>query len=123
MVLDTVSAPYDVAFLVSTLEVEASFILLGRVGKPLELSALPLLFNRHAIEGSFIGGVPETQEILDFRAAHNIIPVYKVNGVQNVDKLFQAMIRGTSGDKRSVVDESPLVELIPVAFAQYTLKF
>jgi len=114
VVLDTVAAPHDVAKLVNTLRVGGTYVLLGAVGKPFEVSAFPLLFNRHAIEGSLIGGIPETQEMLDFCAEHKIVPEYQVIPAKEANAQFQALIGGTAAGNRCVIDMSTLKDMTPV---------
>ncbi|KAL3902563.1 MAG: hypothetical protein SGILL_010783 [Bacillariaceae sp.] len=111
VVLDTVSAPHDVGALASTLKVGGTYVLLGAVGKPFEVNAFNLLFNRHAIEGSLIGGIPETQEMLDFCAEHDIIPEYRVIDAKEANSQFKAMMEGSAGADRCVIDISTLQNL------------
>mmetsp|Transcript_46574 Transcript_46574/g.113442 ORF Transcript_46574/g.113442 Transcript_46574/m.113442 type:complete len:378 (-) Transcript_46574:119-1252(-) len=111
VVLDSVSAPHDIASLVGTLKVGGSYVLLGAVGKPFEISAFPLLFNRHSIEGSLIGGVPETQEMLDFCEKHDIVPEYRVINAADANEQFQKLMAGTASADRAVIDMSTLKQL------------
>jgi uncharacterized zinc-type alcohol dehydrogenase-like protein len=111
VVLDTVSAPHDVSGLVSTMKVGGTYVLLGAVGKPFEVSAFNLLFNRHSIEGSLIGGVPETQEMLDFCAKHNIVPEYRVINAKEANEQFKSLMDGTANPDRCVIDISTLRDL------------
>lgn len=111
VILDTVSAPHDVSALAGTLKVGGTCVLLGGVAKPFEISAFSLLFSRHAIEGSLIGGVPETQEMLDFCAAHNIIPEYEVIAAKDANAQFKALVGGTAGANRCVIDMATLKDL------------
>lgn len=104
VVLDSVSAPHDIAPLVNTLKVGGAYVLLGAVGKPFEISAFNLLFNRHSIEGSLIGGLPETQEMLDFCAEHGIEPEYRIIDAKDANEQFQAMMNGTASADRCVID-------------------
>lgn len=114
VILDTVAAPHDVGQLASTLRVGGTIVLLGAVGKPFEVSAFSLLFSRHSIEGSLIGGIPETQEMLDFCAAHDIVPEFEVISAKDADAQFKAMMEGTAGGNRRVIDMATLQELIVV---------
>jgi uncharacterized zinc-type alcohol dehydrogenase-like protein len=111
VVLDTVSSAHDIAKLVTSVNVGGTYVLLGGVPQPFEMSAMQLLFNRQAIEGSLIGGVPETQEMLDFCAKHGIIPDYAVIHAKDADAQFKALINGTAGASRAVIDMSTLKEL------------
>lgn len=111
VVLDTVAAPHDVASLVGTLKVGGTYVLLGGVPDPFSISAFPLLFNRHSIEGSLIGGIAETQEMLDFCAKHNVVPNFRVIHAKEADAHFHSMIEGTSGAERCVIDMSTLQDI------------
>jgi len=72
LVLDTVSSSHEVAPLVNTLKVGGTYILLGGVPQPFSISPFQMLFKSQRIEGSLIGGVPETQKMLSFCAANGI---------------------------------------------------
>lgn len=108
VVLDTVSAPHDIANVISILKVGGAWILLGAIGKPFEISAFQLLFSRYTIEGSLIGGIPETQEMLDFCAEHDIVPEYQVIDAKDANAQFQALINGTAAADRKVIDMATL---------------
>jgi uncharacterized zinc-type alcohol dehydrogenase-like protein len=111
LVLDTVSAPHDIATLASTVKVGGTYVLLGAVGIPFQVSAFALIMNQTAIEGSLIGGVPETQEMLDFCAKHNVVPEYEVIAAKDADAQFKAIMAGTSGADRKVIDMSTLKDM------------
>jgi alcohol dehydrogenase (NADP+) len=78
VILDTVSAAHDVAKLLPTLKVSGTYVCLGAVGTPMNVSPSMLLARNLRIMGSGVGGVPETQQMLDFCAKHNIQPEIKV---------------------------------------------
>ena len=85
-ILDAVSADHDINAYIQLLRRDGNVTLVGASPKPLAVSAFALLFGRHSLSGSVIGGIAETQEMLDFCGRHNItadveiIPVQKVNG-------------------------------------------
>jgi alcohol dehydrogenase (NADP+) len=111
VVLDSVSAPHDIGSLTSTLKVGGTYVVLGAVGKPFEISAMIIIFNRYAIEGSLVGGTPETQEMLDFCAKHNIVPEYRVIDAKDANRQFKALINGEANAVRCVIDISTLKNL------------
>lgn len=111
VVLDTVAAPHDISSMLSIMKVGGAYVLLGAVGKPFEISAMSLVFNRHSIEGSLIGGIPETQEMLDFCSEHNIVPEYRIIDAKEANDQFKAMINGESSADRCVLDISTLKNL------------
>jgi uncharacterized zinc-type alcohol dehydrogenase-like protein len=110
-IIDTVSESHGVAPIMGTLKVGGTMVLLGAIGKPFELSAFPLLFNNHSIEGSLVGGIPETKEMLEFCAKHNIVPDSKVIHAKDAAAQFKAMSDGTSDADRYVIDISTLKDL------------
>jgi len=71
-ILDTVSAKHDVQALVQLLDFEGTFCMVGAPSEPIDFSATTIIFNRPRITGSIIGGMKETQEMLDFCGKHNI---------------------------------------------------
>ena len=71
-ILDTVSAPHDLAQAMGMLKREGTLIMVGASERPLDLSVFPLIMRRRKILGSLIGGISETQEMLDHCGKHNI---------------------------------------------------
>jgi uncharacterized zinc-type alcohol dehydrogenase-like protein len=71
-ILDTVSADHDVNAYLNLLGWEGTMVLVGLPTTPMPISAFNLIFGNHGLVGSGIGGIPETQEMLDYCAAHNI---------------------------------------------------
>ncbi len=90
-ILDCVSADHDINAYLGLLKRNGTVTLVGAPGKPLQVAAFHLLFGRHRLTGSAIGGIRETQEMLDFCAEHNIsaeierIPIQQIN--QAYDRL------------------------------------
>lgn len=73
-IIDTVSAQHPLPPLLSLLKAHGKLVLVGAPEKPLELPAFPLIMGRKTVAGSMIGGLKETQEMIDFAAKHNILP-------------------------------------------------
>ncbi|CAA2985192.1 8-hydroxygeraniol dehydrogenase-like [Olea europaea subsp. europaea] len=71
-IIDTVSVAHPLLPLVNLLKPHSHLIMVGAAEKPLEVPMLPLIFGRKSISGSGIGGLKETQEMVDFAAKHNI---------------------------------------------------
>jgi alcohol dehydrogenase (NADP+) len=111
VVLDTISANHPVATLVNTLAVGGTYVLIGAVPKPFEISSLQMIFSRQSIEGSLIGGVPETQQMLDFCSEHKIVPEYRVIHAKEASAQFQAMTAGEADAQRAVIDVSTIKDL------------
>ena len=72
MVLDTVSAKHDVNAYLNVLGVDGSLVLVGLPNQPLEVGAFNVVNGRKSFSGSNIGGIAETQEMLEFCKEHNI---------------------------------------------------
>jgi alcohol dehydrogenase (NADP+) len=96
-ILDAVSADHDINALIGLLRRDGNLTLVGAPEKPLAVSAFSLLFGRKSLSGSPIGGIPETQEMLDFCGKHyltadvEVIPIQKVN--EAYDRLLKADVK------------------------------
>jgi uncharacterized zinc-type alcohol dehydrogenase-like protein len=96
-ILDAVSADHDINTLLGMLRRDGNLTLVGAPEKPLQVAAFGLLFGRRSLSGSPIGGIPETQEMLDFCGKHDItadvevIPIQKVN--EAYDRLLKADVK------------------------------
>ncbi|XP_010312669.1 8-hydroxygeraniol dehydrogenase-like [Solanum lycopersicum] len=84
-IIDTVSAEHPIAPLLSILKPHGKLVMVGLPPKPLELPVFPLLMGRKIMGGSIIGGMKETQEMLDFAAKHNITPQVEVISMDYVN--------------------------------------
>ena len=84
-ILDCVSADHDITAYLGMLTVDGNITLVGAPDKPLPVASFALIMGRKSLSGSVIGGIKETQEMLDFCGKHNItcdielIPVTKIN--------------------------------------------
>ncbi|KAH8519652.1 hypothetical protein H0E87_001174 [Populus deltoides] len=96
-IIDTVSAVHALAPLLSLLKTNGKLVTLGLPEKPLELPIFPLVLGRKLVGGSDIGGVKETQEMLDFCAKHNITSDVEVI---RMDQINTAMDRLAKSDVR-----------------------
>lgn len=90
MILDTVSAKHDVNVFLNLLKVDGSLVLVGLPNQPLEVGAFNIVNGRRSFSGSNIGGIAETQEVLDFCAKHGITADIELIGVQEVNTAFGA---------------------------------
>jgi uncharacterized zinc-type alcohol dehydrogenase-like protein len=111
VVIDTVSALHPIAPIVNTLKVGGAYVLLGGIAKPFELVAFSLIMGRYSVEGSLVGGMPETQEMLDFCSKHNVVPECKTIHAKEATAQFKALADGTAGAARAVIDMSTLKDL------------
>jgi len=93
-ILDTVSAPHDYNAYVNLLKTDGTMILVGAPDKPTPLEPFPLILHRRSIAGSVIGGIRETQEMLDFCATHKIESDIEVIPIQQVNEAYERVLRG-----------------------------
>jgi uncharacterized zinc-type alcohol dehydrogenase-like protein len=93
-VLDTVSGDHDVNQYLNVLRRDGRMTLVGAPEKPLGVSALNLLFGRKQLAGSIIGGVRETQEMLDFCAEHGITADIELIRIQDINAAYQRLLQG-----------------------------
>ncbi|KHN22840.1 Putative mannitol dehydrogenase [Glycine soja] len=77
-IIDTVSAVHPLLPLIGLLKSHGKIVMMGAPEKPLELPVFPLLDGRKIVAGSLIGGLKETQEMIDFAAKHNVKPDIEV---------------------------------------------
>jgi uncharacterized zinc-type alcohol dehydrogenase-like protein len=93
LLVDTVSAPHDLARFAELLRTDGTMVLLGAPDKPATLPAFSLIMRRRSIAGSLIGGLPETQEMLDFCAGRGITADVEVIKMQEIDKAYDRMLK------------------------------
>jgi len=92
-ILDTISADHDINAYINMLGLEGNITLVGAPEKPLAVAAFALIFGRKSISGSLIGGIKETQEMLDFCGKHNITADVEVIPIQQVNEAYERMVK------------------------------
>ncbi|HYA40468.1 MAG TPA: NAD(P)-dependent alcohol dehydrogenase [Syntrophobacteraceae bacterium] len=92
-ILDTIAAVHDVNAYINLLRRDGNLTLVGAPETPLGVSVFGLLFGRHSLSGSLIGGIPETQEMLDFCGAHNITADVEVIPIQKVNEAYERLLK------------------------------
>ena len=92
-ILDAVSAKHDINAYINLLAIGGNLTLVGAPAKPLQLAAMGLLFGRRNLSGSLIGGLPETQEMLDFCGAHHITADVEVIPIQKVNEAYERLLK------------------------------
>ncbi len=107
LIIDTVSAQHDIGSLIMTLRLDGTMVLVGAPETPLALPVFPLLMARRAIAGSGIGGIPETQEMLDFCAEHRVVSDVEVIPIQKVNEAYDRLAKGDVR-YRFVIDNATL---------------
>ncbi len=92
-ILDTISADHDLNAYLHLLGRDGNLTLVGAPEKPLAVSAFALLFGRKSLSGSIIGGIAETQEMLDFCGQHNITADVEVIPIQKVNEAYERLVK------------------------------
>ena len=93
-ILDAVSAQHDINALLALLRVDGSLALVGAPEQPLPVAAFSLIPGRKSFAGSMIGGIPETQEMLDFCGKHDITADIEIINIQNINEAYERMLKG-----------------------------
>jgi uncharacterized zinc-type alcohol dehydrogenase-like protein len=93
-ILDAVAALHDVNALLNLLKVDGNLTVVGAPEKPHAISAFSLIMGRRSLSGSPIGGIAETQEMLDFCAQHNVAADVEVIPIQKVNEAYNRMAKG-----------------------------
>ncbi len=92
-ILDTISADHDINAYIGMLGLDGNITLVGAPEKPLPVSAFALLFGRKSVSGSLIGGIAETQEMLDFCGKHDITSDVEVIPIQKINEAYERMLK------------------------------
>jgi uncharacterized zinc-type alcohol dehydrogenase-like protein len=92
-ILDAVSADHDVNALLGLLRRDGNLTLVGAPEKPFPVSAFNLIVGRKSLSGSLIGGIAETQEMLDFCGKHNITADVEVIPIQKVNEAYERLLK------------------------------
>jgi uncharacterized zinc-type alcohol dehydrogenase-like protein len=92
-ILDTVAADHDINQYINLLRIDGNLTLVGVPPKPLALSSFGLIVGRRSVDGSNIGGIPETQEMLDFCGEHKITADVEVIPIQKVNEAYVRLVK------------------------------
>jgi uncharacterized zinc-type alcohol dehydrogenase-like protein len=92
-ILDTIAAEHDINAYINMLGRDGNITLVGAPEKPLAVSAFALLFGRRSLSGSLIGGLKETQEMLDFCGEHGITSDVEVIPIQKVNDAYERLLK------------------------------
>jgi len=93
LIIDTVSATHDLMPYFGLLKQDATMVQVGAPEHPLPIAVFPLLLNRRSFAGSAIGGIAETQEMLDFCAEKKIAADVEVIPIQRINEAYERMLR------------------------------
>ena len=106
-ILDTVSAQHDINSYLNLLKRDGTLVLVGAPEKPLPLAASSIILPRRQLAGSLIGGLAETQEMLDFCGQHGITADIEIIPIQKINEAYERMLR-SDVKYRFVIDMASL---------------
>jgi uncharacterized zinc-type alcohol dehydrogenase-like protein len=93
LIIDTVPVKHDLDPYLPLLDVDGTLVIVGQVGPMAEMNTVPLLLGRRRVAGSPIGGIAETQEMLDFCATKNILPECEMIRMDQINEAYERMER------------------------------
>jgi uncharacterized zinc-type alcohol dehydrogenase-like protein len=93
-IIDTISAKHDINGPLNALKPQGTMMLVGAPPMPLDLMAFPLIFGRRTLMGSLVGGLPETQEMLDHCAKHGITSDIEKVTPDRINEAFERTLKG-----------------------------
>ncbi len=106
-ILDTVSAEHDINAYLNLLKRDGTLVLVGAPEKPLSVAAFSIIPGRRQLSGSMIGGLAETQEMLDFCGKHGIVSDIEIIPIQKINEAYERMLR-SDVKYRFVIDMASL---------------
>jgi uncharacterized zinc-type alcohol dehydrogenase-like protein len=106
-ILDAVSAEHDLNAYLQLLKLDGTMTLVGAPEKPAPVAAFNLIMRRRQLAGSAIGGLPETQEMLDFCGEHGITSDVEKISIQQVDQAYERLLK-SDVKYRFVIDMATL---------------
>jgi uncharacterized zinc-type alcohol dehydrogenase-like protein len=109
-ILDTVGAKHDINAYLVLLRRDGNLTQVGVASEPLEVDATNLIFGRRNFSGSLIGGLKETQEMLDFCGQHNITSDIELIPIQQVNEAYDRLVKGDV-KYRFVIDMASLQQV------------
>jgi uncharacterized zinc-type alcohol dehydrogenase-like protein len=93
LIIDTVSGTHDVNALIGLLKTAGTLVMVGASPTPHQIAAFPLIMGRRALAGSLIGGIKETQEMLDFCAKKNVLADVEVVAAKDINAAYERMLK------------------------------
>jgi len=92
-ILDCVAAPHDINAFIALLARDGNLTMVGAPDKPLPVAVFGLILGRRSFSGSLIGGIAETQEMLDFCGKHAITSDVEVMPIQKINEAYERMLK------------------------------
>jgi uncharacterized zinc-type alcohol dehydrogenase-like protein len=93
LIIDTISAPHDYNQYLGMLGVEGAMVVVGAPTEPAPVSAFSLIFGNKKLAGSLIGGIAETQEMLDYCGEHKIVSEIEIIPAQKINEAYERMLK------------------------------
>lgn len=93
LIINTVSSPMDWNAYLALLKLDGTMVVLGVPERPVPIEAFAVIHNRRSLAGSSIGGIRETQEMLDFCAQYGILPDVEVIPIQHVNEAYERVLK------------------------------
>jgi uncharacterized zinc-type alcohol dehydrogenase-like protein len=93
-ILDTISAKHDINGPLGCLKRDGTLMIVGASPEPLDLSVFPLIFGRRKVTSSLVGGIPETQEMLDHCGKHGITSDIELTTPEGINAAFERTLKG-----------------------------
>lgn len=112
LVLDTVSVNHEVMDYNGMLDTNGTHVLLGLTADIGKMVALPMVFSRTGIHGSCIGGIQNTQEVIDLCAKHDIKPEIHIIDPQEIADAYKSLLAGNDRGSRYVIDVGRLEHVL-----------
>lgn len=109
LIIDTVPYQHDLDPYMPLLDIDGTLVIVGQIGPLSETSSVPMIMGRRRVAGSVIGGISETQEMLDLCAEKNILPECEIITIDEINEAFERLERGDV-HYRFVIDMSSLSE-------------
>jgi uncharacterized zinc-type alcohol dehydrogenase-like protein len=91
--LNTIPVPHDFNHYMPLLKVDGTMCIVGSIGPNAELNTGPLIFGRKSVAGSLVGGIKETQEMLEFCAKHHITSEIELIKMEEINHAFERMLK------------------------------
>ncbi|MBR6001221.1 MAG: NAD(P)-dependent alcohol dehydrogenase, partial [Oxalobacter sp.] len=107
LIIDTVPVKHDINIYLPLLDIDGTICLVGQIGPQPELDSVPLVFGRRRVAGSPIGGIAQTQELLDFCARKNVLPDCEMIQIQDINTAY-ARLKKSDVKYRFVIDMASL---------------
>lgn len=107
LIISTIPVKHDINPYVTLLDIKGTLVMVGQIGPVDEVNAGALMFGQKSVAGSMVGGIPNTQEVLDFCAKHDIHPKCEMIRIDEINEAFERLERGEIAH-RFVIDMASL---------------